>query len=49
MSQVAHREDSANHKVFAPMQEEMMQPVLQESPKQVLQVLQSELFLALVE
>jgi hypothetical protein len=49
MSQVAHREDSANHKVFAPMQEVMMQQVLQELPKQVQRVLQSEPFLALVE
>jgi hypothetical protein len=31
------------------MQEEMMQPVLQELPKQVQRVLQSEPFLALVE
>ena len=42
MLQFVHREDSANHKVFAPMQEVMMRRVLQELPKQVLQVLQSE-------
>jgi hypothetical protein len=44
-----HQEDLANHKVFAPTEEVMMRRGLQELPKQVLQVLQSEPVLALVE